>query len=695
VAATVTPTAPRRRFPLAAALAMAATVACRTAAPPLPPPATAQLPSPAPPAATPPPEPRATAIPIPVRDDVRPPLIRVLLQADEPPHLPEPGRRYAVACGNTVTIRRGPLAASVPPAPAVAQVGAFGDAGNARALVVRLQALGFVADTVPSPDGLHRVVATAAAGESQEQLAERLRLTGFADSRPATYPNATVVLRDETGMETACREFRVVPLDPEPTRVGGKSVRGELTLRPRDGGVALINVLSLEEYLRGVVPAEMGPRAFPALEALKAQAVAARTYAVAHLREYEAAGYDICDSQLCQVYGGVEIEHPLTDQAVRETAGEIAVFGGEPIDAMYHSTCGGHTEDAVAVLPERAAPYLKGVPCSGDGVVVIGEATRRGQWVGSLERLALVGESLAAALGVAARPAALATRLGGRPAHGGGAGLAAAFALPDLAPLHPGGATGAAEEQLVRLLATFRLPLPERTGTVGRERWELALVVRLAQLAGAVRTASGAIVPGPAGAELVNERGEAVQALAGAAIGCERRSDSWRTGPVAVPAGSPATAWCAGTLCPFVEAEPRAEADGASSWSWWARELPRDEIGRRLAFPGLESVVVTRRGTSGRALTVTLRGAGTAREMGAYAFRRALELPDTLFVVQERSTPQGAALRFLGRGWGHGIGMCQNGAYGKAVAGAGYREVLVDYYTGIDVVHWTGAGGQP
>ena len=683
----------------AAVLAAVAIAACRTSAPPLAP---AAVPVSAPPLASETPAApivpaRAVPVEMPAREDARPPRIRVLLQADGAPVLPDPGRRYAVACGDEVGIRRGPLSASLPPTPMALQLGAFGDAGNARALAVRLQALGFSAATAASADGLHRVVVTAAAPESVERLGERLRLAGFSESRPALAAGAAVVLRDEAGTETTCREFRLVPLDPQPTRVGGKSVRGELALRPRNGGVAVINVLSLEEYLRGVVPAEMGPRAFPALEALKAQAVAARTYAVAHLGEYEAAGYDICDSQLCQVYGGVEIEHPLTDQAVRETAGEIAAHHGAPIDAMYHSTCGGHTEDAAAVLPDRAAPYLKGVPCTTDGVVVLGERTPRGQWGGAIERLALAGESIAAAVGVSARPRALAGRLGGLQAHDGAAGLAGAFALPDPAPLRGGGGggAGAGEDRIVRLLATFRLPIPERTAAIGRERWELALVVRLAQLAGAVRTVSGFVVPGASGAVLVNERGETVQSLSAGAAACERRADAWRAGPVAVPAGSPVTAWCVGEVCPFVEAEPRAEADGASAWSWWAREMARDEIGRRLAFPGLESVTVARRGTSGRALAVTLRGTGGSREMGGYAFRRTLDLPDTLFVIQQRATPQGVALRVLGRGWGHGIGMCQNGAFGKAVAGAGYREILTGYYTGVEVVKWNGPGGQP
>ncbi len=632
---------------------------------------------------------------MPSREDVRPPVIRVLLQTDASPSLPEPGRRYAAVVGGRTVVIRGPLAATLTAGAMAFQVGAFADTENADATLVRLRAAGFTAEVHTSADGLTRVVVTGAPTEAADQLRARLAAHGFAETRPVAAADRRVVLHGEGGAELVGDEVRLVPLDPQPVRVGDRSVRGELLVRPGGAGAALINVINLERYLRGVVPSEMGPRAFPALEALKAQAVAARTYAVAHLAEYADAGYDICDSQLCQVYGGADAEQPLTDRAVTETEGEIAVYAGKPIDAMYHSTCGGHTEDAAAVFPERAAPYLKGVACRTEGVVVVGGASAsRSDWFSSLERLARVGEALAAALTVPARPALLAARLGGHPAPAGVAGLAAAFGLPDLAPLRHDGDVHGYEQQILATLATFRLPLSERPAATNRTRWELALVVRLGQLSGAVRIAPGYLVPGPAGARLVNEKGESVQELAAAAQALERRGEAWRSGAVAVPVGSPATAWCAGDACPLVEVEPRSEADGASSWSWWARELPRDEIARRFAFPPLEDVVVTRRGVSGRALTVALRGGGAAREVAGYAFRRALELPDTLFVVQRRATPQGEAVRFLGRGWGHGVGMCQNGAFGKALAGLGYREILASYYTGTDVVRWAGAGGQ-
>jgi stage II sporulation protein D len=75
------------------------------------------------------------------------------------------------------------------------------------------------------------------------------------------------------------------------------------------------------------------------------------------------------------------------------------------------------------------------------------------------------------------------------------------------------------------------------------------------------------------------------------------------------------------------------------------------------------------------------------------AFRRALDLPDTLFVAVRSSTASGPSVRFLGRGWGHGVGMCQNGAYGLARGGATYLEILKTYYTDVEIGRWE--GGTP
>src|SRR5207245_2093172 len=150
----------------------------------------------------------------------------------------------------------------------------------------------------------------------------------------------------------------------EVLRVDQSSYRGRLEARvDKAGNLRLINELEMEEYLRGVVPNEMGPGVYPELEALKAQAVAARTYLVANLGQFSEDGYDVCDSAQCQVYRGAGSEASLTNQAVDETRGVIITWNGRPIDALYTSTCGGHTEDGSLIFPEEKGPYLKGVAC--------------------------------------------------------------------------------------------------------------------------------------------------------------------------------------------------------------------------------------------------------------------------------------------------------------------------------------------
>src|SRR5215831_5132824 len=112
----------------------------------------------------------------------------------------------------------------------------------------------------------------------------------------------------------------------------------------------VVNELPMEEYLLGVVPNELSPRTFGQLEALKAQAVAARTYIVRNLGQYRREGYDICNTDACQVYFGAGTEDPLATQAVTETRGVIATYDGKPINALYSSTCGGRTESSEGIF---------------------------------------------------------------------------------------------------------------------------------------------------------------------------------------------------------------------------------------------------------------------------------------------------------------------------------------------------------
>ena len=627
---------------------------------------------------------------IPERPDARPPVVRVLLQAPEQPLLPEPGRRYVCAGAGQPLVLRGPVSAQALGGRPAIQVGAFGQDANAHAMLVRLTATGFEGAVAGAGDELRRVVAFAGSGEAPDALARRLRQAGFAEQRQSTAAASAVAVEGEGGTVVTGPLVRVVPLDPDPVKVGTKAVRGEIELRPVGTGVAVINVVNLEVYLRGVVPAEMGPRAFPLLEALKAQAVAARTYAVAHLGDHSADGYDLCDSQMCQVYDGAGIEQPLSDRAVLETSGEILTWRGRAIDAMYHSTCAGRTEDADAVFPQRGEPYLKGVRCRGERVLAAGVSSSAGPWLGEIDRLAVVGRRIAAALGAAADGRALTGRLTGVVPVIGDYGIVQAFGLgATAATLHI--AVGSSpEESALELLRVFHLQLPSPPGDRGRAAWEMALVVRLGQLAGRIQAVSGRLVPGPSGLRLVADGSETAKDLGGRETLLERRGVRWRQSAIEFPAGSPATLWCAGEACPVVEVEPLDDADAGSAWTWWVREIPLEELGRRLSVPDVREVSVTRRGRSGRALGVAVTGSGGRTEFPGLAFRRALELPDTLFVVLMAGNANGASARFLGRGWGHGVGMCQNGAFGLARGGAGYEEILKTYYTGVELVHWEG-----
>lgn len=127
----------------------------------------------------------------------------------------------------------------------------------------------------------------------------------------------------------------------------------------RSGSVLTVaNVVSMEDYVRGVVPYEMSP-SWP-LEALKTQAVCARTYAYANLHKHSRQGFDLCNTTECQVYFGTNAASELTDRAVAETAGQVITYDGELIDAVFYASNGGASEDSENVW-YNALPYLRAV----------------------------------------------------------------------------------------------------------------------------------------------------------------------------------------------------------------------------------------------------------------------------------------------------------------------------------------------
>ncbi len=149
---------------------------------------------------------------------------------------------------------------------------------------------------------------------------------------------------------------------PGGIRYGGRVLSGEVEVRRGPGGLEVIDALPLEDYVAAVTGAEMPP-AFPP-QALRAQAVAARTYALA--RKLEALGegrdFDLGSTVLAQVYPGQGGADARARAAAEATRGEVLVHDHQPIEAYFHSACGGRTESGAAALG-RDEPYLKPVAC--------------------------------------------------------------------------------------------------------------------------------------------------------------------------------------------------------------------------------------------------------------------------------------------------------------------------------------------
>ena len=384
--------------------------------------------------------------------------------------------------------------------------------------------------------------------------------------------------------------------------------RGALVLYLNDRGkLNVINELPFEDYLRGVVPRELGPALYPELEALKAQAVAARTYALRNLgREFAAEGYDVCATPRCQVYGGRDAEHPLSDRAIAETAGQILLYRGAPIDALYSATCGGHTERVEAVFPERRAAYLRPVPCLESGMV---------------------------RLQVAPPPSPAATLdawLAGRGEPGSDSELRSELFLElrgDLLLTHGGG---------------------RRSG---------------------LRVGAGTALFAAGNAQV----------------------DSLR-----LAAGDPLRLYLLeGRLAAVVQDLPAGAPDGngpprQARHGPWTRF--RDETGLRTVvsalYPGFElrELEVASRGASGRVSKLILHGDGGRQEMlEGLAVRFTLDVPDNWFELERVREPGRAGWTLRGRGWGHGVGLCQVGAFRMAQRGISYRPILEHYYTDISL----------
>ncbi|MDD5254862.1 MAG: SpoIID/LytB domain-containing protein, partial [Candidatus Omnitrophica bacterium] len=164
------------------------------------------------------------------------------------------------------------------------------------------------------------------------------------------------------GAKTFAKKRVVIKADdPESLSINGKKFRGLLRfIKNPDGRFLVVNEIGLEDYIRGILYHEVSHYWPP--EALKAQAITCRTYALYQIRENKSRDFDVTSDVYSQVYGGRASERFRTNKAVDETQGMAILYQGKVIPAYYHATCAGHTEDA-SNLWNTDMPPLKGVAC--------------------------------------------------------------------------------------------------------------------------------------------------------------------------------------------------------------------------------------------------------------------------------------------------------------------------------------------
>jgi stage II sporulation protein D len=192
-----------------------------------------------------------------------------------------------------------------------------------------------------------RLVARVPAGETWriERTGSRLRGVG-PDGIASAWQGGTLVARASGSALIA---------------VNGKHYRGELLFVQGDSGITVVNRVRMDDYLRGVVPMEIGTRDDRDVEAVKAQAVTARSYAYVHVGDGTTRPYDVSASVNDQLYGGADAETVVANAAVNATRGVVLQYEGRVVNAPYHSACGGSTAAAEEIWRTNGEPYLQRV----------------------------------------------------------------------------------------------------------------------------------------------------------------------------------------------------------------------------------------------------------------------------------------------------------------------------------------------
>lgn len=461
-----------------------------------------------------------------------------------------------------------------------------------------------------------------------------------------------------------------------PIEFESKTYRGKMEVSGNARNTfTVVNELPIEDYLLGVVPNELNPGTFPEVEALKAQAVAARTYIMRNLGQYKKEGYDICATDACQVYMGQGTEQPLSTQAVTETRGMIATYADQPINAMYSSTCGGRTENAENIFDQKF-PYLVSTICEYKHPEPVPFTTSRysPDWKDAVLAIAGVSNFTQARrfMGLPGQ---------GEPQSTETPGLAA-FIRQSFYPtvLTTSDVSFVTEQGILPPVGT--LPIKE-------------ILFRLIDKKSAFEWQQGVLTSWDGKVMKLNMNGQPREFKLSADAAIYQRVGEER---LAMRQG----AWIGGELMDFRAVGDTIQmvvyrinfanpaADRYSRLALWQVHKTRQELDaafKPLNIGGVQNMRVIARGPSERPLNTELVGSNGRATVRALRLRTLLGLRDSLFSFDIERNAQGEVLgmSFFGRGWGHGVGMCQVGAYGMAMDGATYDQILKKYYKGIEL----------
>jgi len=625
---------------------------------------------------------------------------------------------------------------------------------EAEELSAMLEAAGFDA-TVSGPSRNNTVAQTANAGKMGSSIANspgppiRLTSKAVAPSREVVASSAGTgpIFSSSAPVKFASDDEKVAPV-----RFNDRPYRGRIEVFTNlRGSLTVVNELGLEDYVRGVVANELSPGGYPAIEALKAQAVAARTYALKNRGQFMSQGFDILPTTRSQVYRGLTSENPLSSRAVDETRGLIATYGGEPINALYTSTCGGRTENSENIFNE-AIPYLRGRECAAEGPGAFTQFTIKTtrvpselrddsnvplardisllllqnfgnlqtsfsdswlsndasasevrNWIANVARIARQASPMTA--DDVNRPPGFATALTSAVFGDSRvstlmneADVSYLLAVPDAQEVPE-----ANRADLAMLIRDGHLTVyPDATlrprEPLARAR-VLHAIVRLLESRNLLQLQKANARPASDGQlifKTTKSKEQAIRISPDAYLFRYIGERPYAVRSVALVGGEPVLYHLGPNgQVDFLEVRPApngASADRFSPFSKWVTGLSPGQVQARLsrAARGIGPIVdlrVAARGSSHRVTDLEVIGtSGTAHVRGG-RIRSALGLKEQLFVIDREYDDNGRVTEFVftGRGWGHGVGMCQVGAYGLAKQGWTYEQILKAYYTGIEL----------